>query len=72
MELTYDMLLESYMCLSEKYKALHNDYDRLKAEMVAMLEDLDLQIDESAAYNREYAKIQRLIRDRIDKLKGDK
>ena len=48
------------------------DYEaKLKADMVAMLEDLDLQIDESAAYNREYAKIQRLIRDRIDKLKGE-
>ena len=42
---------------------------RLKADMVAMLEDLDLQIDESAAYNLEVAKIQRLIRDKIDKLK---
>ena len=43
--------------------------NRLKADMVAMLEDLDLQIDESAAYNLEVAKVQRLIRDRIDKLK---
>lgn len=43
--------------------------NRLKADMVAMLEDLDLQIDESAAYNREYAKIQRLIRDKINTLK---
>ena len=42
---------------------------RLKADMVAILEDLDLQIDESAAYNLEVAKVQRLIRDRIDKLK---
>ena len=46
------------------------DYEaRLKADMAAMLEDLDLQIDESAAYNLEVAKVQRLIRDRIDKLK---
>lgn len=45
---------------------------RLKADMVAMLEDLDLQIDESAAYNLEVAKVQRLIRDKIDKLKEDK
>ena len=47
----------------------------LKAEKIAMLEDLDLQIDESAAYNLEVAKVQRLIRDKIDKLKentGDK
>lgn len=44
--------------------------NRLNADMVAMLEDLDLQIDESAAYNLEVAKVQRLIRDRIDKLKG--
>lgn len=43
-----------------------------KADMVAMLEDLDLQIDESAAYNLEVAKVQRLIRDRINKLKGTK
>ena len=43
---------------------------RLKADMVAMLEDLDLQIDESASYNLEVAKVQRLIRDKIDKLKG--
>jgi len=41
----------------------------LKAEKIAMLEDLDLQIDESAAYNLEVAKVQRLIRDKIDKLK---
>lgn len=49
------------------------DYEtRLKADMVAILEDLDLQIDESAAYNLEVAKVQRLIRDRIDKLKENK
>lgn len=48
------------------------DYEALKrADMVAMLQDLDLQIDESAAYNREVAKVQRLIRDRIDKLNGE-
>jgi len=48
------------------------DYEaRLKADLAAMLEDLDLQIDESAAYNLEVAKVQRLIRDRIDKLKED-
>jgi hypothetical protein len=40
-----------------------------KADIVAVLEDLDLQIDESAAYNLEVAKVQRLIRDKIDKLK---
>ena len=51
--------------LKDQYEA------RLKADMVAMLEDLDLQIDESAAYNLEVAKVQRLIRDRIDKLKED-
>ena len=47
--------------------------DRLytKADMVAMLEDLDLQIDEPAAYNLEVAKVQRLIRDKINKLKGE-
>ena len=50
----------------EQYEA------RLKADMVAMLEDLDLQIDESAAYSLEVAKVQRLIRDRINKLKEDK
>lgn len=38
--------------------------------MVAMLEDLDLQIDESAAYNLEVAKVQRLIRDKINALGG--
>ena len=42
-----------------------------KADMVAMLENLDLQIDESAAYNLEVAKVQRLIRDKINKLKGE-
>ena len=45
---------------------------RLKADMVAMLQDLDLQIDESAAYNLGVAKVQRLIRDKIDKLKENK
>ncbi len=49
------------------------DYEnRLKADMVAMLEELDLQIDESAAYNLEVAKVQRLIRDKIDKLSNRK
>ena len=48
------------------------DYEnRLKADMVAMLEDLDLQIDESAAYNLEVAKVQRLIRDNINTLKAE-
>ncbi len=41
-------------------------------DMVAMLEDLDLQIDESAAYNLEVAKVQRLIRDKINALKENK
>jgi len=49
------------------------DYEnRLKADLVAMLEDLDLQIDESAAYNLEVAKVQRLIRDKINSLKEAK
>lgn len=43
-----------------------------KADLVAMLEDLDLQIDESAACNLEVAKVQRLIRDRINALKESK
>ena len=41
-------------------------------EVIAMFTDLDLQIDESAAYNLEVAKVQRLIRNRIDKLKEDR
>ena len=41
------------------------------ADMVAMLEDLDLQIDETAAYNLEVAKVQRLIRDKINALRGE-
>ena len=55
-------------------EAIHKaDYEnRLKADMVAMLQDLDLQIDESAAYNLGVAKVQRLIRDKIDKLKENK
>lgn len=48
------------------------DYEaRLKADMLVMLEDLDLQIDESAAYNLEVAKVQRLIRNKINALKGE-
>lgn len=43
-----------------------------KADVIAMLEDLDLQIDESAAYSLEVAKVQRLIRDKIDELRGEK
>ena len=43
-----------------------------KDEVIAMFTDLDLQIDESAAYNLEVAKVQRLIRDKIDKLKEGK
>lgn len=45
--------------------------NRLKADMVAMLEELDLQLDESAAYNLEVAKVQRLIREKINELKGE-
>jgi len=43
-----------------------------KNEVIVMLENLDLQIDEMGSYNREVAKVQRLIRDRIVKLKEDK
>lgn len=57
-----ETLLQEYIP-KDQYEA------RLKADMVAMLEDLDLQIEESAAYNLEVAKVQRLIRDKIDKLK---
>ena len=45
---------------------------RLKADLVAMLENLDLQIDESASYNLEVAKVQRLIRNKINALRGEK
>lgn len=49
-----------------------NQYEtKLNADMVAMLENLDLQIDESAAYNLEVAKVQRLIRDKINALRGE-
>ena len=54
------------------FKDAKADYEaRLKADMMAMLEHLDLQIDESAAYNLEVAKVQRLIRDKINALRGD-
>lgn len=43
-----------------------------KDEVIAILTDLDLKINESAAYNLEVAKVQRLIRDKIHKLKEDK
>ena len=63
---TLDVAIETM----RKYQMMQADYEaRLKADMIAMLEDLDLQIDESAAYNLEVAKVQRLIRDRIDKLR---
>ena len=42
-----------------------------KDEVILMLTELDLQIDELAAYNLEVAKVQRLIRDKINALKGD-
>ena len=65
-----EMLIENTV---RRCQLMQDNYDeRLKADMVAMLEDLDLQIDESAAYNLEVAKVQRLIRDRIDKLKESK
>ena len=55
--------------IMRKYQMFQADYEnRLKADMVAMLQDLDLQIDELAAYNLEVAKVQRLIRDRINEL----
>ena len=48
------------------------DYEtRLKADLVAILEELDLQIDESSAYNLEAAKVQRLIRKKINALKTE-
>ena len=56
----------------EAYQLMYEGEDiYIKADMVAMLEDLDLQIDELASYNLEVAKVQRLIRDRIKKLKLD-
>jgi hypothetical protein len=56
-----------------EYRLMQADYEAiLKADMVSMLENLDLQIDTVAAYNLEVAKVQRLIRDKIDKLKEDK
>ena len=58
--------------VKEHYISKDQYETRLKADMVAMLQDLDLQIDESAAYNREVAKVQRLIRDKINKLKENK
>lgn len=53
------------------------DYEaRLKADMVAMLEVLDLQIDEltdcNFDNNFEVAQVQRLIRDKINSLKEAK
>ena len=55
---------------TEAYDSFKKEYEnRLKADMLAMLEDLDLQIDESAAYNLEVAKVQRLIRNKINSLK---
>lgn len=57
---------------AEAYDSFKKEYEaRLKADMVDMLEDLDLQIDESASYNLEVAKVQRLIRNKIDKLKRE-
>jgi len=57
---------------AKERRMLELDYKaRLKADMVAILEDLDLQIDESASYNLEVAKVQRLIRDKINDLKGN-
>ena len=55
-----------------KYQKMQADYEnRLKADLVAMLEELDLQIDESAAYNLEVAKVQQLIREKINVLKAE-
>ena len=57
---------------AEVYDYFKKDYEKcLKAEKIAMLEDLDLQIDEMGSYNREVAKVQRLIRDKINALKGE-
>lgn len=68
-----DQLVESLVSQVSTVEAIpKTDYEnRLKADMVAMLEDLDLQIDESAAYNLKVAKVQRLIRNKIDKLKRE-
>ena len=56
------------------FKDAKADYEnRLKADLVAMLEDLDLQIDELTDYNFdnnfEVTQVQRLIRDKINLLK---
>lgn len=69
MGMTIDQELAEISDLALKIKT--NYLARLKDEKIAMLEDLDLQIDEIAAYNLEVAKVQRLIRDKIDKLKGE-
>ena len=72
----YSDMIEALQIAKEtmhKYQKMQADYEnRLKADMMTMLEDLDLQIDELAAYNLEVAKVQRLIRDKIDKLKENK
>ncbi len=57
--------------MQNELQSMKQDETRLKADMVAILEDLDLQIDESAAYNLEVAKVQRLIRDKINALRGN-
>lgn len=51
------------------------DYEkRLKAEKIAMLEELNLEIDEMFARRIDYTvdKIQDLIQEKINALKGDK
>ena len=68
----YSIITEDEIESAQTVEAIpKSNYEaRLKADMVAMLQDLDLQIDESAAYNLEVAKVQRLIRDKINVLKG--
>jgi len=64
--------LQTSKDIIRKYQKMQSNYEnRLKDDMVAMLEELDLQIDESAAYNLEVAKVQRLIRDKINALKAE-
>ncbi len=47
MELTYDILLESYMYLSKEYTELRDDYDRLKAKMTDVIAELLLELGEA-------------------------
>lgn len=72
---THEECLKEIMDIVRKYQQLQADYKtHLKSDMVAMLEELNLKIDEMFVRRIDYTvdKIQDLIQEKINSLKENK